>query len=49
MVDIQSLINIIAKDSIIYQHMRDIGFKIPTILQLKLERLLQDSIADFNI
>ena len=29
--------------------MRDIGFKVPTILQLRLERLLQGSIADFNI
>ena len=29
--------------------MRDIGFKTPTILQLRLERLLQGSITNFNI
>ena len=27
---------------------QDIKFKIPTILQLRLERLLQNSITDFN-
>ena len=30
------------------QCVQDIGFKALTILQLKLERLLQGSIADFN-
>ena len=29
--------------------MRDIKFKIPTILQLKLEQLLQGGIINFNI
>ena len=47
-VNIQSLIDIITKDSIIHQHIQDIRFKAPTILQLRLEQLLQGGIADFN-
>ena len=48
-VDIQSLTDIIAKDSIVRQYVRDARFKAPAILQLGLERLLQGGIANFNM
>ena len=48
-VDIQSLADMIAKDSIVRQRVRDVGFEAPAILQLGLERLLQGGIADFNM
>ena len=39
----------IAKDLIMCQYVQDIGFEAPAILQLKLKRLLQNGIADFNM
>ena len=48
-VNIQSLTDIITKDSIMRQRIRDVRFKAPTILQLRLERLLQGGITDFNM
>ena len=47
--DIQSLADIIAKDLIVCRRVRDVGFEVPAIFQIGLERLAKGGLTSFNL